>query len=80
MPEQSAIVNFASVDGLAVSPGQLLYCASKAAVIMLTRSIALDWHHVASGSMPSHPAGSTLPRTVPPAACRPPRKASRWAG
>lgn len=42
MPEQSAIVNFASVDGLAVSPGQLLYCASKAAVIMLTRSIALE--------------------------------------
>jgi 3-oxoacyl-[acyl-carrier protein] reductase len=42
MPEQSAIVNFASVDGLAVSPGQLLYCASKAAVIMLTRSLALE--------------------------------------
>jgi 3-oxoacyl-[acyl-carrier protein] reductase len=40
MPEQSAIVNFASVDGLTVSPGQLLYCASKAAVIMLTRSTA----------------------------------------
>jgi 3-oxoacyl-[acyl-carrier protein] reductase len=42
MPEESAIVNFASVDGLAVSPGQLLYCASKAAVIMLTRSLALE--------------------------------------
>lgn len=37
-----AIVNFASVDGLAPSPGQLLYCASKAAVVMLTRCLALE--------------------------------------
>lgn len=37
-----AIVNFASVDGLAPSAGQLLYCASKAAVVMLTRSLALE--------------------------------------
>jgi NAD(P)-dependent dehydrogenase (short-subunit alcohol dehydrogenase family) len=36
LPEGSAIVNFASVDGFAVSPGQLVYGASKAAVIMLT--------------------------------------------
>ena len=42
MPEHSAIVNFASVDGLTVSPGQLLYCASKAAVIMLTKSLAQE--------------------------------------
>ena len=33
MPEGSAIVNFASVYGFQVSPGQLVYGASKAAVI-----------------------------------------------
>jgi NAD(P)-dependent dehydrogenase (short-subunit alcohol dehydrogenase family) len=42
MPEGSAIVNFASVDGFAVSPGQLVYGASKAAVIMLTKATALE--------------------------------------
>ena len=40
--EGSAIVNFASVDGFAVSPGQLVYGASKAAVIMLTKEMALE--------------------------------------
>lgn len=40
--EGSAIVNFASVDGFAVSPGQLVYGASKAAVIMLTKETALE--------------------------------------
>ena len=38
----SAIVNFASVDAFTVSPGQLLYGASKAAVVMLTKSLALE--------------------------------------
>jgi NAD(P)-dependent dehydrogenase (short-subunit alcohol dehydrogenase family) len=37
-----AVVNFASVDAFHVSPGQLLYCASKAAVVALTRSLALE--------------------------------------
>ena len=37
-----AIVNFASVDALAVSPGQLLYSASKAAVMSITRSLAVE--------------------------------------
>jgi 3-oxoacyl-[acyl-carrier protein] reductase len=37
-----AIVNFASVDAFAVSPGQLLYSASKAAVVSLTRSLAIE--------------------------------------
>lgn len=37
-----AVVNFASVDAFQVSRGQLLYCASKAAVIALTRSLALE--------------------------------------
>jgi NAD(P)-dependent dehydrogenase (short-subunit alcohol dehydrogenase family) len=42
MPAGSAIVNFASVDGYHVSPGQLIYGASKAAVIMITKSTALE--------------------------------------
>ena len=38
----SAVVNFASVDAFVVSPGQLLYGASKAAVVMLTKELALE--------------------------------------
>lgn len=38
----SAIVNFASIDAFVPSPGQLLYCASKAAIVALTRSLALE--------------------------------------
>lgn len=37
-----AIVNFASVDALAVSLGQLVYSASKAAVMSITRSLAVE--------------------------------------
>jgi 3-oxoacyl-[acyl-carrier protein] reductase len=37
-----AVVNFASIDAFHVSRGQLLYCASKAAVVALTRSLALE--------------------------------------
>jgi 3-oxoacyl-[acyl-carrier protein] reductase len=40
MPDGASIVNFASVDAIADSPGQMLYCASKAAVVALTRSLA----------------------------------------
>lgn len=36
------VINVASVDGLEPSPGQLLYSASKAAVIMLTRALGRD--------------------------------------
>jgi 3-oxoacyl-[acyl-carrier protein] reductase len=42
MGDGSAVVNFASVDGFTVSPGQLIYGASKAAVIMLTKATALE--------------------------------------
>jgi 3-oxoacyl-[acyl-carrier protein] reductase len=42
MDAGGAIVNFASVDAFTVSPGQLLYGASKAAVVMLTKSLALE--------------------------------------
>jgi 3-oxoacyl-[acyl-carrier protein] reductase len=38
-----AVVNFASVDAFQVSPGQLLYGASKAAVVMLTKELALEF-------------------------------------
>jgi 3-oxoacyl-[acyl-carrier protein] reductase len=38
----SAVVNFASIDAFVPSPGQLVYCASKAAVVALTRSLALE--------------------------------------
>jgi 3-oxoacyl-[acyl-carrier protein] reductase len=37
-----AIVNFASVDAFAVSRGQLVYSAAKAAVVSLTRSLAVE--------------------------------------
>jgi 3-oxoacyl-[acyl-carrier protein] reductase len=39
---RGAIVNFASVDAFAVSRGQLIYSAAKAAVVSLTRSLALE--------------------------------------
>jgi 3-oxoacyl-[acyl-carrier protein] reductase len=42
MPEGSGIVNFASVDGFVASPGQLVYGASKSAVIMITKATALE--------------------------------------
>ena len=42
MGQGGAIVNFASIDAFVPSPGQLVYCASKAAVVALTRSLALE--------------------------------------
>ncbi len=42
MNSGSSVVNFASVDGFTVSRGQLLYGASKSAVIMITKSLALE--------------------------------------
>ena len=42
MPSGSSIVNFSSVDAFTVSRGQLVYGASKAAVVMLTKSLALE--------------------------------------
>lgn len=42
MRECSSVVNFASVDAFAVSSGQLLYGAAKAAVVMLTKELALE--------------------------------------
>ena len=42
MPDGGSIINFASVDAFSVSPGQLIYGASKAAVVMLTKELALE--------------------------------------
>ncbi|MDN4641050.1 SDR family NAD(P)-dependent oxidoreductase [Agreia sp. PsM10] len=42
LSDGGSIVNFASVDAFANSPGQLLYCASKAAVVMITKSTAIE--------------------------------------
>lgn len=42
LTDGAAVVNFASVDAFTVSPGQLLYGASKAAVVMLTKELALE--------------------------------------
>ena len=42
MPEGSSVVNFASVDAFTVSMGQLLYGASKAAIVMVTKATALE--------------------------------------
>jgi len=41
-PGGGAVVNFASIDAFAVSRGQLVYSASKAAVVSLTRSLAIE--------------------------------------
>ncbi|MFC3996947.1 SDR family NAD(P)-dependent oxidoreductase [Nocardiopsis sediminis] len=38
----ASVVNFASADAFTVSPGQLLYSASKAAVVSLTKTLALE--------------------------------------
>jgi 3-oxoacyl-[acyl-carrier protein] reductase len=41
-PGGGAVVNFASIDAFAVSRGQLVYSASKAAVVSLTRTLAIE--------------------------------------
>jgi len=40
--QPGSIINIASVLGLTVAPGQSAYCASKGAVIQLTRAMSLD--------------------------------------
>ena len=83
MEAGSSIVNFASVDAFAVSPGQLLYGASKAAVVMSTRSSHSNSRHAASASTAWRRAGSTRQATAKsPVALMNDCKAglrSRWA-
>ena len=50
------IVNTASILGLRVTFAQSSYSASKAAVIQLTKALALEWMRKGLGSMPSVPA------------------------
>jgi len=40
--KKATVVNFASVDAFAVSPGQLVYSAAKAALVSVTRSLAVE--------------------------------------
>lgn len=42
-PEGGAIVNISSVAGLAGIPERAAYCATKAAVVGLTRELAVEW-------------------------------------
>ncbi|MQA79814.1 MAG: SDR family oxidoreductase [Streptosporangiales bacterium] len=43
MPQSGgAIVNFASVDAFTAKPDQLIYSAAKAAIVSVTRSLAID--------------------------------------
>lgn len=43
MPEGAAIINVASSAGLRALTERSIYCASKAAVVQLTRCLALEW-------------------------------------
>jgi NAD(P)-dependent dehydrogenase (short-subunit alcohol dehydrogenase family) len=81
--EGAAVVNFASIDAFVPSPGQLLYCASKAEVVALTRSLALELgpHVRVSALAPGpgrhahqsrHGAHGGRPRLGPTGACRHP--------
>ena len=68
--EDSAIVNFASDRRVHPSPGQLVYCASKAAVVALTRSLALELApRVRVNALA--PGWVDTPGTAPPAGWRP---------
>jgi 3-oxoacyl-[acyl-carrier protein] reductase len=40
--DRAAVINFASVDAFTACPAQLLYAASKAAVVSLTKSLASE--------------------------------------
>ncbi|MDX6377319.1 MAG: hypothetical protein QOE98_1622 [Gaiellaceae bacterium] len=42
MAEGGAVVNFSSINAFTPSPGQLLYCAAKAAIVQLTKSLAIE--------------------------------------
>ncbi|MEY4169716.1 MAG: hypothetical protein RLZ94_789 [Actinomycetota bacterium] len=80
MPTGSAIVNFASVDAFTVSRGQLLYGASKAAVVMLTKSLALELAPKGIRVNGLAPGWVDTPAMRPPGAWPRRRSPSPWAG
>lgn len=44
LPQRSgSVVNISSIRGFTSNPGRIAYCASKAAVIMMTRVAAAEW-------------------------------------
>lgn len=44
LPQRSgAVVNISSIRGFSSSPGRIAYCATKAAVIMMTKVAAAEW-------------------------------------
>lgn len=84
-----SIVNFSSIDAFNYSPGQLLYSASKAAVVSLTRSLALELapgiavNAVAPGwvDTPGTRAGGRLEQAVesiPAGRAAEPREIANW--
>ncbi|MEX2375749.1 MAG: SDR family NAD(P)-dependent oxidoreductase [Dehalococcoidia bacterium] len=40
---RGVVVNIASIRGFSPNPGRIAYCASKAAVLMMTRVVAAEW-------------------------------------
>lgn len=40
---EGSIVNIASIRGFSSNPGRIAYCATKAAVLMMTRVMAAEW-------------------------------------
>lgn len=40
---QGVILNLASMYGLVAAPERLAYCASKSAVVMMTKALAIEW-------------------------------------
>ena len=61
-----AIVNIASTAGMSGVPRAPAYCASKAGVILLTRSLALEWarHHVRVNAVAPHYLETELTDTL----------------
>jgi NAD(P)-dependent dehydrogenase (short-subunit alcohol dehydrogenase family) len=41
--QSGSIVNIASIRGFSPNPGRIAYCATKAAVLMMTRVAAAEW-------------------------------------
>ena len=49
---KGVIINTASVFGFLASPGTFAYHATKGAVIMMSKSARLNWHHMAFALLP----------------------------